>query len=236
MGEKINFDFKSNSTHTFGRSWSFQQVLYRKIEWIGYLNNSLLDKKILNDNSISELKYKKEIDEDNIKFFEAFAYIFTFGTGGEISGGILGTIGGGLISLSPKLLIGSLFGGILGCVGGIGTGIIYSMYSPEDIQFSDKYIMETSNENNNISEKIKEEIKKFVYFKDNKIVGFIKFKEDITPPVKGYYFKCNFNLKIDAFIPGLILSSDNKKSIKTKIDFYDSDNYVKEMKKLLSFD
>ena len=159
-----------------------------------------------------------------------------FGVCGEVGGGILGTIGGGLISMSPKLLLGTFFGGIIGCFGGIVTGGIYSMYSPEDIKFSDKYIMKTSNVKNNINEKIKEKFKKFVCFKDNKIVGFIKFKEDITPPVKGYYFKCNFNLKIDASIPGLILSSDNKKSIKTKIDFYDSENYIKEMKKLLSLD
>ena len=237
MGEKINFDFKSNSTHTFGRSWSFQQVLYRKIEQIGYLKNSLLDKTILNDNSISELKYKKEIDKDDINLTEAMVIgLLTpliFGIYGAVSGGLLGSLGAGLISMSPKLLLGTFFGGVVGNFGGIGTVLIYSLYSPEDIQFSDKYMIKTSNENN-INEKIKEEIKKFVYFKDNKIVGFIKFKENFTPPIKGHYFKCNFNLKIDASIPGLILSSDNKKSIKTKIGFYDSENYIKEMKKLLS--
>ena len=44
--------------------------------------------------------------------------------------------------------------------------------------------------------KLIEELKKFVFFKDNKVVGFIKFENDITPPVNGYYFNCEFNTKI----------------------------------------
>jgi hypothetical protein len=46
----------------------------------------------------------------------------------------------------------------------------------------------TSKEINNINkEQIKEELQKFVYFKEDKIIGFIKFKNNITPPVDGYF-------------------------------------------------
>lgn len=107
-------------------------------------------------------------------------------------------------------------------------------YSPKTTNFSEKYAIEASKENNNINDKIKEELLKFIYFKDNKIVGFIKFKENITPPVNGYYFKCDFNLKIETMIPGLISNSDSKKAVKLKLDFYDGEKYILDMKKLLS--
>ena len=76
-----------------------------------------------------------------------------------------------------------------------------------------------------------EEIKKFVYFKDKKVVGFVKFIKDITPPLKGYYFNCNYNFIINAHISGMIFDQD--KSIKTDIEFYDGEEYIKKMKNLL---
>ena len=73
-------------------------------------------------------------------------------------------------------------------------------------------------------------LKKFVYFKDNKVVGFIKFAYNIVPPVNGYYFKCNYNIKIKLEINGIILSS--KKYLKTEVDLYDSEEYISNMKKI----
>ena len=102
---------------------------------------------------------------------------------------------------------------------------------------------ESNNNNNNDeklklkekenNEKLKEELEKFVYFKDNKIIGFIKFRKNITPPVNGYYFKCDFNLKIDVEVSGKF--SDGKKEVlKNKIDFYDGEKKIEKMKKLLN--
>ena len=86
--------------------------------------------------------------------------------------------------------------------------------------------------NDDIDEELlNESLKKFVYFKDNKIVGFIKFAKDITPPVEGYYFKCDFNLKVEVQISGIILNRN--RYLKTKIDMYDSDTYITQMKKIL---
>ena len=75
-----------------------------------------------------------------------------------------------------------------------------------------------------------ENLKKFVYFKKDKIVGFIKFGEDITPPVKGYYFNCEYNVKIEVEIGGIIINRN--KYLKTQIDLYDSDEYITKMKNI----
>ena len=52
FGEIVNFKLISNSTHKFKYDRQFRQILYRKIEWIGYINNSLLDKKIYKDENV----------------------------------------------------------------------------------------------------------------------------------------------------------------------------------------
>ena len=75
-----------------------------------------------------------------------------------------------------------------------------------------------------------DELKKFVIFKDNKVVGFIKFEKNITPPVNGYYFNCEFNMKIEVDITGIILNRN--KYLKTQIDFYDSEEYIANMKSI----
>ena len=75
-----------------------------------------------------------------------------------------------------------------------------------------------------------EELKKFVFFKDNKVVGFIKFGKDITPPVNGYYFNCEYKMKIEVEITGIILKRN--KYLKTQIDLYDSDEYIAKMKNI----
>ena len=76
-------------------------------------------------------------------------------------------------------------------------------------------------------------MKKFVYFKDDKIVGFIKFAKNITPPVEGYYFICEFNMKIDVQISGVIINRN--KCLKTQIDMYDSEKYIADMKKIFKY-
>ena len=77
-------------------------------------------------------------------------------------------------------------------------------------------------------------MKKFVYFKDNKVVGFIKFVYNIVPPVNGYYFKCNYNFKIKVEITGIVLSSN--KYLKIDIDLYDSEEYITKMKQIFKKD
>ena len=75
-----------------------------------------------------------------------------------------------------------------------------------------------------------EELKKFFFFKDNKVAGFIKFGQDITPPVNGYYFNCEYNMKIEVEIAGIILNRN--KYLKTQIDLYDSNEYITKMKNI----
>ena len=171
-----------------------------------------------------------------IIFLDSFPIIFSFLC--NPIGGATGAIGGAITLKNTSLILGSLLGGgagcVIGCVGGFLLGMLMNEYSPKKTKFSEKYELESSKENNDISNKIKEEILKFVYFKDNKVVGFIKFGGNITPPVNGYYFKCGYKLKIKTKIPGIISSNESGKTVKLKLDFYDGENYIQEMKKLLS--
>ena len=184
-----------------------------------------------------------EIDGDDFtdlfSLFEGMGSSFATCFGGYIGGiigGTAGTIGGGFISYGSNLILGALAGGCLsffaGAIGGAGLFYLDTNYSPGQKIFSDKFTSRINQQDGNTIDEIKEEIQKFVYFKDNKIVGFIKFKKDITPPVNGYYFKCEFNMKIVIGIPGIILT--NNQVIKNAIDFYDGEKYIKNMKKLFS--
>ena len=239
FGEKINFEFKSDSKHTFGRNWNFNQTLYRKIEWVGYIKNTLINKEIFDGNHVMEKKYINDdsnIYDDSLLGYYSFPLFFSI-FGNPIGGGA-GAIGGAITLKNSSFILGSILGGgvgcVIGCVGGFLLGMLMNEYSPKETNFSDKYELEASKENNDINNKIKEEILKFVYFKDNKVVGFIKFGGNITPPVNGYYFKCGYNLKIKTKIPGIISSNESVKTVKLKLDFYDGENYIQEMKKLLS--
>ena len=157
--------------------------------------------------------------------------------GGSV-GAISGTILGGIIC--PHLLLGMFLGGysslFLGTLAGFGYYDISTNYSPGNKLIDGNFDSNCSNENKNIDkEEIKEELKKFVYFKNNKIIGFIKFKNDITPTVDGYYFKCDYNLKLDIKLTeGLSNYSNN--ILKTKIDLYDGNEYIENMKKKLNID
>ena len=95
-----------------------------------------------------------------------------------------------------------------------------------------------NNMNSNFKNKINEDkklllienIKKFVYFKDDKVAGFIKFAQNITPNVNGYYFNCEYNMRIDVDIEGIILNRN--KYLKTQFDLYDYEEYITYMKKV----
>ena len=138
-------------------------------------------------------------------------------------------------------IIGGIFGGLLGTSFGAITGFVTGVSKQYDVM---KDILNINDNQNNIvknfspkaykpeQEKIIiENLNKFVYFKNNKVVGFIRFASNVIPPVNGYYFKCNYNIKINVEIAGIILSS--KKYLKTKLDLYDSDEYISKMKQIL---
>ena len=245
FGEEINFGLKAHFKFTFDSGGiSLREIIYRKINWIGYMKNSLLDKKIYIDTKrICQKKETKKNDYENDDEIEYLGEIifnmlepFQFAFAGAGIGAVSGTIIGGIIC--PHLLIGMLSGGILsyciGTFGGIASYFIYHDYSPGERTPIGNFKSNSIKEKNNINnEKIKEELQKFVYFKDNKIIGFIKFKNNITPPVNGYYFKCDFTLKLDIKIPNIIKDT-SKNVLKNEIDFYDGNEYIENMKKLLN--
>ena len=138
-------------------------------------------------------------------------------------------------------IIGGIFGGALGtsfgALAGFALGIAKQYYVMKDI------LNLNDNQNNiinNFSPKLSkpdyekiiiDSLNKFVYFNNNnKVVGFIKFAYNIIPPMNGYYFKCNYNIKIKVEIEGIILNS--KKYLKTQVDLYDSEEYISKMKKI----
>ena len=136
----------------------------------------------------------------------------------------VGAIGGFLCGLYEQGRL--LVNGFRYIKNGISNGINYSINNKKvsrDV-ISDK-----------ITEKEKmlliENIKKFVYFKDDKVVGFIKFAQDITPNVNGYYFNCEYNMRIDVDIEGIILNRN--KYLKAQFDLYDSEEYITQMKNSL---
>ena len=138
------------------------------------------------------------------------------------------------------LLSSAIVGGLTVSVGFIG-GFIKGVIDQTNITKDCLNLNENQNNMENefkgkidIIEKQKsliiDELKKFVFFKDNKVIGFIKFAKDITPPVNGYYFNCEFNMKIEVDITGIILNRN--KYLKTQIDFYDSEEYIANMKNI----
>ena len=156
-----------------------------------------------------------------------------------ISESIRGIVLGALLST-----IWGPFGVVLGMcavhekvISGINKGfskqgkIVKEIFNADNHQKDFSNNFKTKMEKDDDEKIVKDNLKKFVYFKDNKIMGFIKFSKDITPPVEGYYFKCDYNLKIEVEITGIILNRN--RYLKTKIDMYDSDTYITQMKKIL---
>ena len=222
FGEEMPFKIESNSNLLFKKVTKIEPNLYRKIEWVGYMKNSLLDKKDLNCNNFS-------YNEDKFGFFSKL--LLPFEIQWEIAnfagfgfGGIFGIIN--MFSLKSKLL--NYYEKF--------KDIFRLNADKNEFKEDDHFITEfnksvikncTEKELNEISE----EMKKYVYFQDNKVIGFVKFLKNITPPVKGYYFNCYFNFKINIQISGVILNQE--KSLKNSIELYDSEEYIKKMKNLL---
>ena len=232
----------------FKKVTKIQQNLYRKIEWVGYVKNSLLDKKIYSN---SKSNYNKDeygiIGKLSLPFMPIFYGIYgaVVGAGGGMMS--LSMHPGGKISDKIAMPIFGILGGSVGIIGGIFQGVYEQYKICKDIMKlnqNERVIYEgfrgninKKNQKDQIkldNNELKENLKKFVFFKNEKIIGFIRFAQDITPPVNGYYFNCNFNFKVEIHMFGMIFNQD--KSIKNQIDFYDGKDYINKMKKLLSVD
>ena len=264
--EEINIDIQTNANLHFKKVTEITQSLYRKINWIGYLKNSNLDKSFYHTRKF----YYNENEYGTLQRITSPLGIIKHSVwgvgdvakaGGEAINGmleavpyclcpfllfiqILGSIGDEdfkLIDFGPPNFVDYAIGGIIGAPIGLVKGFINGIYD------QGKVVKDCLNLNdnkdiivNNFKGKIKiseeeknlliEEVKKFVYFKDNKVAGFIKFGENITPPVNGYYFNCEYNIKIEVNIAGIILNRN--KYLKTQIDIYDSDEYIAKLKNI----
>lgn len=241
FGEKVIFKIHTNLEYKIF-DLSLHKQLYRKIQWKGYMKNSLINKTIYEIQEIKQNKKNEDINDNELEIIgEIFELLFgDFGDTldieiGEFIGGtslgITGSIIGGIIC--PNILLGIIAGGALSFIIGFITGGAVATNELDTRYYSDSqyYKSNTSKEINNVNkEQIKEELQKFVYFKEDKIIGFIKFKNNITPPIDGYYFKCDFNLKVD----GKNALDFSKNLLKEKIDFYDGDVYIQNMKKALN--
>ena len=226
--EEIKLEIQTNSNLLFKKITEIQQQFYRNIKWQGYMTNTLLNKNIYQTQNYSLNKNKYGF------FMKINALLLPFES--SLVGGLLG-LG---ISTSAKNL-GQLFFGLpLGLLGGAGLGLYQQgkivkdalNLNENDSNFKNNFISKIKN-NNDEKLLLNEELKKFVYFKDDKIVGFIKFAKNITPPVEGYYFICEFNMKIDVQISGVIINRN--KCLKTQIDMYDSEKYIADMKKIFKY-
>ena len=195
------------------------------------MKNSLLNKTIFHTQkyTLNENKYGllEKINAPLLPIEETISESIR----GILLGAILGTIWG------PFGIILGMTAAHEAVITGINNGFSKQGKIVKEIFNADKHQKDFTNNFKTKLEKdddekiINDNLKKFVYFKDNKIVGFIKFAKDITPPVEGYYFKCDYNLKIEVEITGIILNRN--KYLKTQIDMYDSDEYITQMKKIL---
>ena len=229
--EIINLDIQAKTNLSYKKITEIKQKFYRNIHWIGYMKNSLLNKTIfhtqkytLNENKFGFLE---KINAPLLPIEETISESIR----GILLGAILGTIWG------PFGIILGMTAAHEAVITGINNGFSKQGKIVKEIFNADKHQKDFTNNFKTKLEKdddekiINDNLKKFVYFKDNKIVGFIKFAKDITPPVEGYYFKCDYNLKIEVEITGIILNRN--KYLKTQIDMYDSDEYITQMKKIL---
>ena len=249
--ENVNFQIHINSnTLLFQTVSTTEQILNRKIEWVGYMANTVLNRTELN-RSISN------INQSNNGVITLLTLPFL---------PIKNAVGGALLAFlfpvfalteadwergnDPSYTLPFLASFLLApitvpiaTISGVGYGIFKQITNIMELFLGKK----NSAKNMDVSQKIKnnskmekdikivqEELKKFIYFEENKVVGFARFKGDITPPVKGYYFNCSFNYKMNINLSGVIL--DNSKYFKTEIDYYDGEEYIKKMKNLLKVD
>ena len=226
--EEIKLEIQTNSNLHFKKITEIQQQFYRNIKWKGFMKNSLLNKNIYHTQKYSLNKNKYGLFmKVNALFLPVESSI------------VCGLFGLGVSATASNL--GELFFGLpIGLIGGAGLGLYQQAKIVKDVLNLNENEKNFSNNFKTIIKKdddgkflLNEEVKKFVYFKDNKIVGFIKFAKDITPPVEGYYFVCDFNMKIEVQISGIILNRN--KCLKTQIDMYDSDEYITNIKKVLKY-
>ena len=257
--DEINLNIQSKSNLNFKKVTEIEQKFYRKIEWVGYLKNSLINKKIYN---IQKLQCEENKDEYGLiskLTVPIRPLIDSIGGGilgyaffsGDWLGNFINDFMNGLLSLdnpdykkeefeksNTRDIIGGILGIPIGAIGGFGYGVYEQGKIIEDVLKLNEKKKEFKNDFNakisNPEDKklIIENLKKFLYFKNNKIVGFIKFGKNVTPPVRGYYFNCNFNVKIEVHISGIILNRN--KYLKTQIDLYDSEEYIKNMKNIFN--
>ena len=252
--EEVISNIESKSNLHFKKVTQITQKFYRKIEWKGTLK-SLINKNIYN---IQKLQIEENKDEYGLISKLTFPIRPIIDS---IIGGVLGfgfcfyleeiakledlffkekkndekkNYASNIIDIITGFIIG-IPTGIIGSLGGLGYGIYQQIDIVKDILKLKEVKKELKNDfeakiSNEDKELIIENLKKFVFFKDNKIVGFIKFPQNITPPVNGYYFNCNFKVKIEANISGIILNRN--KNLKTQIDLYDSEEYIKKMKNI----
>ncbi len=199
------------------------------------MKNSLLNKTIfhtqkytLNENKFGLLE---KINAPLLPIEKTLAESYDCLMLGAICGCIFGPFASliglfGMYAKSDEIIINGLRNGI------VEQGdIMIEIFNADEHQKDFINNFQTKLEKDDDKKIINDNLKKFVYFKDNKIVGFIKFAKDITPPVEGYYFKCDYNLKIEVEITGIILNRN--RYLKTQIDMYDSDEYITQMKKIL---
>ena len=222
--EEVISNIESKSNLHFKKVTQITQKFYRKIEWKGSLI-SLINKNIYN---IQKLQIEENKDEYGLISKLTFPIR-------PIIDSIIGGVCGFDFFSDLGIITGFIIGIPFGIFGGLGYGIYQQIDIVEDILKLKEVKKELKNDfeakiSNEDKELIIKNLKKFVFFKDNKIVGFIKFPQNITPPVNGYYFNCNFKVKIEANISGIILNRN--KDLKTQIDLYDSEEYIKKMKNI----
>ena len=166
--------------NTFIYDLTFHEILYKKIQWKGYIKNSLINEtnykikeiKLNEDRYDNEFEFLGEILEDFLAPFVIGKVEFIWRASLGISGSIIGGI------ICPNILLGIIAGGALSYILGFITGGKIEV-APRYYSNSQYFVSNTSTskEKNNINkEQIKEELQKFVYFKEDKIIGFIKFK------------------------------------------------------------
>ena len=219
----MTFKIETNSNLLFKKVTKIENEFFRKIEWIGYMKNSLLDKKKLSCNNfnynedkhcfVSKITLLSEIDI-NKEFFDVFGLR-----------GILGFIR--IVNVVTNLYhYYNRFKEILKLDGEKDE-------FNEDINIASKFEKSINKlyDEKELKE-ISEELKKFVYFQDNKVAGFVKFPTNITLPVNGYYFNCSYNIYFNVHVSGVLI--DHDKTLKNTIDFYDGNKYIQKMKKFFS--
>jgi hypothetical protein len=126
FGENVIFNIHTNLESKTGGLFVFNQKLYRKIQWKGYMKNSLINKTIYEIQEIKQNKKNEDINDNEKEvvgdLFDFFGGILAIGFCGNIGGtslGITGSIIEGIIC--PNVLLGIIAGGSLSFIIGLIT-------------------------------------------------------------------------------------------------------------------